>query len=425
MSTKVPIAPRPASVVESTQNPSSSDPEKIAAQAMVGNNDAEQNDTQVEASIDVEASTSAVTHGAADARETHASHPEGANEGQVPAASPLQPSSSARSEKAEPPEAATASMSIPPIDADKDKTSESTTLSGTQTHAPQSGSSKRKPKESDSEGVLTPSLTPGESPSKRNSGKQKVLSKTKRPSKPSILSKFFRILVPCIGPSRSHPIDVDEADDASAISEPSITLGEKQASKDAEPNEDRPKTPPASDAHTTAVTTPATLVIPPPSIHTDVILPPTPTKQLLPLAETEGLTSGAVQPPGSTGEPVGHDHSRTHTLRDSGDESEGTSFTEEEDETHAMDEVEDEEDRLIMNGGAGIPIGPVSAFGSCRWLLLIIYPCRMASQDLYYPQLHRITLAENAWFSILTRRWFTAASKYVLCYPGLPSGIKF
>jgi RNA polymerase II subunit A small phosphatase-like protein len=102
------------------------------------------------------------------------------------------------------------------------------------------------------------------------------------------------------------------------------------------------------------------LTIPPPlSPDAAVILPPTPTKQLLPQAETEGVTSGAVQPPGSTGEEIAHDHSRAHT-RDSGDESEGTSYTEDEDVDDHMDDAEDDEDRLIMNGGAGIPIGPVS-----------------------------------------------------------------
>jgi len=73
------------------------------------------------------------------------------------------------------------------------------------------------------------------------------------------------------------------------------------------------------------------------------------------------MTSGAVQPPGSTGDGVAHDHSRAHT-HDSGDESEGTSYTEDEDVDDHLDDAEDEEDRLIMNGGAGIPIGPVSVF---------------------------------------------------------------
>ncbi|KAJ3507394.1 hypothetical protein NLJ89_g6327 [Agrocybe chaxingu] len=83
-------------------------------------------------------------------------------------------------------------------------------------------------------------------------------------------------------------------------------------------------------------------------------LPPTPTTQLLPAEETEGMTSGAVQPPGSKGDTPIHEKphpSPTHTVGDE-NESEG-SFTEDED----LDDQE-EEDRLILNGGAGIPIGP-------------------------------------------------------------------
>jgi RNA polymerase II subunit A small phosphatase-like protein len=105
------------------------------------------------------------------------------------------------------------------------------------------------------------------------------------------------------------------------------------------------------------------LVIPPATVaDTEVILPPTPTKQLLPLAETEGLTSGAVQPPGSTGQPVVHLH--PPTAHDSAEESDGTSFTDEDDVDVGVEDPEDEEDRLISNGGAGIPIGPVSG-GVC------------------------------------------------------------
>jgi carboxy-terminal domain RNA polymerase II polypeptide A small phosphatase len=79
------------------------------------------------------------------------------------------------------------------------------------------------------------------------------------------------------------------------------------------------------------------------------------------------VTSGAVQPPGSTGDGIlspHHPHGRNHTVDGSldGDESDETSFTEDEDvdDGNALDEPEDDEDRLIMNGGAGIPIGPVS-----------------------------------------------------------------
>jgi RNA polymerase II subunit A small phosphatase-like protein len=72
------------------------------------------------------------------------------------------------------------------------------------------------------------------------------------------------------------------------------------------------------------------------------------------------VTSGAVQPPGSKGDDVVH--TRTHS-QDSGDESDATTtFTEEDDmdEMNVIDDLEDEEERLIMNGGVGIPIGPVS-----------------------------------------------------------------
>ena len=98
---------------------------------------------------------------------------------------------------------------------------------------------------------------------------------------------------------------------------------------------------------------------------TEVIVPPTPTKQLLPLSETDGLTSGAVQPPGSTGENLSPSflHQQRAHARESGDDSDSSSFT---DEGHAhelitVDEVEDEEQRLIRMGGTGIPTGPVSA----------------------------------------------------------------
>lgn len=66
--------------------------------------------------------------------------------------------------------------------------------------------------------------------------------------------------------------------------------------------------------------------------------------------------SGAVQPPGSKGDSPVHEKPHVtppHAAND--DESEGTNYSEDE-----VDEQEDEEDRLIFNGGAGIPIGPVS-----------------------------------------------------------------
>ncbi|KAJ3504228.1 hypothetical protein NMY22_g17992 [Coprinellus aureogranulatus] len=58
----------------------------------------------------------------------------------------------------------------------------------------------------------------------------------------------------------------------------------------------------------------------------EVLTPPSPT--LLPEAETEGLTSGAVQPPGSTGVPPTPERP---TANGDGNESDRTSFTEDDD----------------------------------------------------------------------------------------------
>ncbi|KAF8813603.1 NIF-domain-containing protein [Phlegmacium glaucopus] len=67
------------------------------------------------------------------------------------------------------------------------------------------------------------------------------------------------------------------------------------------------------------------------------------------------MTSGAVQPPGSKGDSPTTEKSQPSPIlaNGDGDESEGTSYTEED-----LDEQEDDEDRLILNGGAGIPTGP-------------------------------------------------------------------
>ncbi|TEB37564.1 NIF-domain-containing protein [Coprinellus micaceus] len=85
----------------------------------------------------------------------------------------------------------------------------------------------------------------------------------------------------------------------------------------------------------------------------EVLTPPSPT--LLPEVETEGLTSGAVQPPGSTGVPPTPERLSVHV---DGNESDRTSFTEDDDLNDVDIDEDEEEDKLILNGGAGIPIGP-------------------------------------------------------------------
>ena len=64
------------------------------------------------------------------------------------------------------------------------------------------------------------------------------------------------------------------------------------------------------------------------------------------------MTSGAVQPPGSHGTEIGHTHAH-----DSSEDSDHTSFTDDENEYQKHEE--DEEKRLMKSGGSGIPIGPV------------------------------------------------------------------
>ncbi|KAJ3479118.1 hypothetical protein NLI96_g9281 [Meripilus lineatus] len=103
----------------------------------------------------------------------------------------------------------------------------------------------------------------------------------------------------------------------------------------------------------------ALTIVPPPTLQDgEIVVPPTPTRQLLPLSETDGLTSGAVQPPGSTGEETKQEIVQV-VVGDSGEESDG-SYSEDEVFTVGLrvEDLEDEEQRLIKQGGTGIPTGP-------------------------------------------------------------------
>ncbi|KAI9060310.1 NIF-domain-containing protein [Trametes sanguinea] len=192
-------------------------------------------------------------------------------------------------------------------------------------------------------------------------------------NKGGLLSKLFRVLVPCVGPSsRAHPIDVDEKrPEAQAPPSPSKTndastsaLKEKQEAKEAEALPPAPQDQQqqhqqssseatATGAEPSASAADASAEIPPPLQPIEIPQTDDPNVITLPLEETEG-------PPGSSGGDSIRDHSR-RSSRNMADESDGsTSYTEDEDldEGTPMDDIEDEEERLIMNGGAGIPIGP-------------------------------------------------------------------
>ncbi|GBE80706.1 predicted protein [Sparassis crispa] len=253
----------------------------------------------------------------------------------------------------------------------KDKNSLDTTLAGTQTFS--HGLFRKDGKSSDGAHTMS---SMAEQP-------ERAPKHTKR-HKSSVFVKLFRVFVPCVGHTHAHIIDVESGPlhqpqvGADADASTSALKG-KLALKEAEklpppppaeepmpsaPPEEIPEVPqPAPPVETDLPTGPPDLSLQPLDIPEQpedpaVIVPPTPTK-LLPEEETHNMTSGAVQPPGSTGEESLHEHA--HHGRDSGDESDGsTSFTEDEEmeEPNRIDEVEDEEERLIMNGGTGIPIGP-------------------------------------------------------------------
>ena len=209
----------------------------------------------------------------------------------------------------------------------------------------------------------------------------------------SFISRLFRSLVPCVGPSRlpNEALDevVSDPNSPAALREKSARDAEKDPSLRPvqetlvtnESDSDQPHPGTEASSHplvSTVDPTPQQLKVTPPEpttpdINLDIVVPPTPTK-IIPESETGGVTSSAVVPPGSTAEEVAQLRAQQAHEHSSGDESDGTSFTEDEEveDVPGIDEGEDDEDRLILSGGAGIPIGPVSASTSLLtgWILI-------------------------------------------------------
>ncbi|KAK7472625.1 hypothetical protein VKT23_000738 [Stygiomarasmius scandens] len=159
---------------------------------------------------------------------------------------------------------------------------------------------------------------------------------------PSFLSRVVYKVVPCVGSGNTPPSPTQREPESKSHEMSTVVNTQvlNRASTDIPP--DTPH----------SLMAPVPRSSPPPSpTDTDIIVPPPPNTHLLPDEETDGLTSGAVQPPGSTGEPI----ARTYT-RDSED-TEGTHYTEDEAEDPSSLEEQAEEERLIRNGGTGIPIG--------------------------------------------------------------------
>ncbi|RXW14307.1 hypothetical protein EST38_g11552 [Candolleomyces aberdarensis] len=212
---------------------------------------------------------------------------------------------------------------------------------------------------------MSPTLTANKSPSTAHENPPKangVKPGSPRPPKPSFLSRVVRVLLPCIAPSRAHNIDVDVYPSSSSQSSPTTQQQEKQAVTQlvdeeqpqvAQASASSPAHQPEPEKKTEEDQAPPTEKTEPEPQEEAVVRPTTPT--LRPTAETEGLMAGAVQAPGSTGLPPTPE--RPHHGVD-GNESEGTSFTEDDDLDDVHLDDDEEEDKLIRNGGAGIPIGP-------------------------------------------------------------------
>ncbi|KAJ7287601.1 protein phosphatase [Mycena rebaudengoi] len=217
-------------------------------------------------------------------------------------------------------------VAVAPKPDDKEQASVNTTLTGTQKQTTFYGRKANKSSTSTSQSIVKP-------PPRRVRSKQ------------PFFSRMVKKLVPCM-PSHADARDMDEA-----LSNPKVLEAKRSG---ANPQTTTSET--ASLDAAALLTVPPTINIqrPPSRADSEIIVPPPPSTHLLPEDETDGLTSGAVQPPGSTG---GELVARTHT-RDSSEESDGTSFTDDEgDDRHALDEQAREE-ILIRNGGVGIPIGP-------------------------------------------------------------------
>jgi len=234
-------------------------------------------------------------------------------------------------------------------------------------------------------------------------------------AEPSFLSKLLHILVPCIS-STAHPIEHE--------SQP----------PNPRPQQDKPTSKPVDNEKAAIAqeqksgpsksSSPADLLKPlvvdadprpvtPPAVGDDaeVILPPTPTTHLLPPEETEGMTSGAVQPPGSKGDSPIHDKPHTTPPHEENEESEG-SYTDED-----LEEPEDDEDRLILDGGAGIPIGPVSWSCIFRPITQRNPFIRMVSPNLFFLLFPLSTQDASASCSTWMKLWFTVASRLVFFCP--------
>lgn len=283
--------------------------------------------------------------------------------------------------------------------AEKDKSSlaaastiqPNTTATGSSTAASSNASRRFSRKLKVAKPPASTSAVPDKSPPVRapSTGVNKSKDGSQRsPKKASFISKLVRKLVPCVAPNdRAHIVDIDVSDATRPTAQDSSTTRPADAPPPSEKRRSEGESQSQEKEREKVVPPPISVPkdSPPITDQDEVAIPPTPTKALLPVPEIETVTSGAVQPPGSAGsdifspQPIPHSdlsHSSSATAQPHvGDTSHSAttdsdgSFTDE--EAHGESEEpepeegepmeEDDEDALIMNGGAGIPIGPVGA----------------------------------------------------------------
>lgn len=178
-------------------------------------------------------------------------------------------------------------------------------------------------------------------------------------ARPSFLSRVVQKIVPCVNPESGLTPSVEVIMTPEAHRE----LPGDAGNTTVEMQQIKTDAPTIASVDLDSLS----LIITPPSPHSiapsadsEIIVTPPVSAHLLPEDETDGVTSGAVQPPGSTGS-VAVDIARAHShdTSSSADESDGATCTDDEADDRHMHLEQDEEDRLIRNGGSGIPIGPV------------------------------------------------------------------
>lgn len=193
------------------------------------------------------------------------------------------------------------------------------------------------------------------------------------------MTKLVRKLMPCNAPSdHAHATDVDSHDcvqykiiDSAANNSSAPPAGSSEKQDEVKKEREKPTFPVIMDSEASPLSMQTTL----PEVDVDVSVMPT--TAFFPRFETEGMTSGAVQPPGSTGTDTfsplhfsrddasytssrgtkSHAEDISHTATDSENSVTDLKEGHGEKEVPETEEVESMEDALTLDGGTGIPIG--------------------------------------------------------------------